>query len=88
MITNLRCFSRIETPGSGLEGEDLLALWLQVPQSLDEAVNKLVALRLTEEKQKMEANYKDREAILLQRIEELEKEVAASKPSSAKGKKK
>ena len=59
-----------------------------MPQSLDEAVNKLVALRLTEEKQKMEANYKDREAILLQRIEELEKEVAASKPSSAKGKKK
>mmetsp|Transcript_12245 Transcript_12245/g.34441 ORF Transcript_12245/g.34441 Transcript_12245/m.34441 type:complete len:280 (+) Transcript_12245:2-841(+) len=60
----------------------------KVPQSLEEAVNKLVALRLTEEKQKMEASYKERETVLLLRIQELEKEVTVKQVDSGKGAKK
>ena len=61
----------------------------QTPQSLDEAVNKLVAIRLTEEKQKLSATYKDRETALLDRITELEQQVEAAAPKKdAKGKKK
>eukprot|EP00951_Prasinocladus_malaysianus_P023575 scaffold201046_cov18-Prasinocladus_malaysianus.AAC.1 len=56
----------------------------KVPQSLDDAVNQLVALRLTEEKQKMEAAYKEREAKLMARIATLEEAAAAVAPTASK----
>lgn len=59
----------------------------QRPQSLEEAVNKLVAIRLTDEKQKLEATYKDRETQLLDRIRTLEAELESANPKKA-GKKK
>jgi len=57
----------------------------KVPQSLDEAVNQLVAMRLSEEKQKLEAAYKEREAELLHRIGQLEEEARKSAGSGGKG---
>mmetsp|Transcript_7496 Transcript_7496/g.19307 ORF Transcript_7496/g.19307 Transcript_7496/m.19307 type:complete len:158 (-) Transcript_7496:64-537(-) len=61
----------------------------RIPQSLDEAVNRLVMLRLAEERHKLEKVYKEREDTLLERIATLEKAVPQEKvPAKAPSRKK
>jgi len=58
----------------------------RIPNSLDEAVNKMVLIRLAEERHKLEKTYKAREDELLQRIATLESSIPKT-PAPAGGRK-
>lgn len=56
---------------------------MQPVQTLDEAIEQAVALRVESERKTLEAEYKQREAILLDRISHLETSLAVP-PSKKK----
>jgi hypothetical protein len=61
------------------------ALRAQKPATLDEAVEKLVAARLGEERAALAAAYQEREAVLAARVAALEAMLLSGKPPSAAG---
>jgi hypothetical protein len=61
------------------------ALLAQKPATLDEAVERLVATRLGEERAALAAEYLDREAALAARVAALEALVSTGKPGAAAG---